>query len=342
MTASVFRNIRSFQDPNTYLYWNNGVYCADRPHSGTQRASLSKIAKDIFHEHNNPHTEKALLTQVLFQLNFRHKKKYDNYSLLSRTYCTFKSAINNWWHGYGFISSGALVKKTLSDFVLTDLTQWVQQSPSIEEERDEAVRRILNCDSALFLSNLHLSTLPELLGQLTHLKYLSVAFNQLTVLPESLRHLTQLKYLHVAGNNLNDLPSSIGQLTQLEELNVSRNQLTALPESLRQLRKLEILYVQNNRLTSLFLSPEQLTQLVKLDVSINQLTALPLSLARLRRDCYICAIYNRISSVAIQNFQQAVRQVRQENSSLGPDNVEIDIYEDISRPISTPSHFNIV
>ena len=66
----------------------------------------------------------------------------------------------------------------------------------------------------------------------------SVSESHLTTLPESLGQLANLKILDISLNQLTALPESIGLLLNLIMLNLSHNQLTALPLSLRNLEKL--------------------------------------------------------------------------------------------------------
>src|SRR6266581_2647024 len=88
---------------------------------------------------------------------------------------------------------------------------------------------------AISLRYCALTSLPESLGQLTHLQRLDVTGNQLTALPESLGNLLHLKKLFLDENQLAALPESLGNLLHLEEMHADRNQLTTLPATLSQL-----------------------------------------------------------------------------------------------------------
>ena len=77
--------------------------------------------------------------------------------------------------------------------------------------------------------------LPPEIGQLTSLKGLAPAHNQLTVLPPEIGQLTRLETLRLDGNQLTALPPEIGQLTRLGTLALGGNQLTTLPRELADL-----------------------------------------------------------------------------------------------------------
>jgi hypothetical protein len=85
--------------------------------------------------------------------------------------------------------------------------------------------------------------LPESIGNLQYLAYLSVEDNEeggREVLPESIGQLSSLKELFCSDNNFTELPQSIGELSSLEELLVCDNkELKALPSTIGELSKLE-------------------------------------------------------------------------------------------------------
>src|SRR5712691_9605641 len=60
-----------------------------------------------------------------------------------------------------------------------------------------------------------LTTLPNSLGQLTHLQQLDLTGNQITSLPETLENLIHLEEIHLDANRLTSLPESIGHLKNL-------------------------------------------------------------------------------------------------------------------------------
>ncbi len=156
-----------------------------------------------------------------------------------------------------------------------ELKKWAQN----DANRQEAAKRILRCknenDSSLDLSGLGLTSLPKVIGDLTHLESLNLNKNQLTALPETFGNLTRLKRLNLGYNQLTSLPETFGNLTHLESLNLNKNQLTALPETFGNLVSLTHLYLNDNQLTSLSEKFGNLVSLTELHLSDNQLTSLP-------------------------------------------------------------------
>jgi len=100
----------------------------------------------------------------------------------------------------------------------------------------------------LYLSNKELIYLPDSIGNLTNLEFLSLKSNYLQYLPDSIGNLTNLEILYVKNNNLKSLPDSIGNLTNLEILSVEDNNLQYLPDSIGKLTELKYFYADNNNL----------------------------------------------------------------------------------------------
>ncbi len=151
--------------------------------------------------------------------------------------------------------------------------------------------------TGLGLSQLGLNgTLPTEIGNLTELRLLSLAFNQLSgPLPASMGNLTKLETLYLErnnftgnipetfgnlvalkelvfwGNQLTGLPSTIGNLKQLTILNGFENQLTGLPEGIGGLSALRLMSLSSNNLQgSIPASIGSITTLLELDLSYNE------------------------------------------------------------------------
>ena len=119
-------------------------------------------------------------------------------------------------------------------------------------------------------------TIPEALGQLDNLEYLSLYRNKLTgTIPEALGNLNNLKYLSLDSNKLTGtIPETLGNLNNLESLSLGSNKLMGtIPEALGQLDNLEYLSLFNNELTGTI--PETLSNLNNLKylyLAWNELT----------------------------------------------------------------------
>jgi Leucine-rich repeat (LRR) protein len=148
----------------------------------------------------------------------------------------------------------------------------------------------------LFLRQLTLSQLIDLLPRLHQLKTLDLADNQLEELPDVLGYLPQLEHLILQNNRLKQLPGFLPkslkkleldnnllrsfpeillQLPQLKRLDLSENQLTRLPDGLKKLKNLRHLFLQGNHLQELSRELSQLKQLRTLSLQENHLTELP-------------------------------------------------------------------
>lgn len=101
--------------------------------------------------------------------------------------------------------------------------------------------------SSLHLQEEELESLPEWFGDIDpqhKITSLHLNDNSLTKLPESIGNLTHLKFLSLENNQLTELPESIGNLTNLKELDLSDNPITHIPNSITQLRNLYSLNVK--------------------------------------------------------------------------------------------------
>ena len=70
-------------------------------------------------------------------------------------------------------------------------------------------------------------------------------------LPEAIGDLSELQYLTITNGNIKKIPASIGNLKKLELLDLSNNQIESLPGSICQIRTLKYLILNNNRLQTL-------------------------------------------------------------------------------------------
>ncbi|HEY3417140.1 MAG TPA: leucine-rich repeat domain-containing protein, partial [Armatimonadota bacterium] len=94
-----------------------------------------------------------------------------------------------------------------------DVAEKTQTPEETARERIEEARR--SGATALHLSGLGLTELPDTIGQLTALQTLNLSSNRLTALPDTISQLSALTQLYLSGNQLAALPDTIGQLTAL-------------------------------------------------------------------------------------------------------------------------------
>ncbi|MCY1394684.1 Leucine rich repeat protein [compost metagenome] len=135
----------------------------------------------------------------------------------------------------------------------------------------------------LNLSGNALSSLPDDLGRLRHLKVLFCSDNQFSELPASIGQCPalrivgfkanriervpasalppRLRWLILTDNCLTELPEALGDCPDLQKLMLAGNRLTSLPASLARCQNLELVRIAANRLTTL---PGWLLQLPRL------------------------------------------------------------------------------
>ena len=128
-----------------------------------------------------------------------------------------------------------------------------------------------------FVGNGLVGSLPTELGDLAHLRRLSIEGNELTgPIPSALGNLTELRQLYLGSNGLTGaVPASLGNVTSLQELNLGGNALTGtIPATLANLTRLEWLSLWGDSWAS-EPAPEwlgALTSLRALDLGGHQLT----------------------------------------------------------------------
>ncbi len=99
----------------------------------------------------------------------------------------------------------------------------------------------------LDLANKGITILPPVVTEL-RLKLLRLQDNNLDSIPNAIGTIPTLTYLSLLRNNLTSLPESVGNLNHLKHLNLGYNGLTELPSSITNLTKLGYLSVAHNRL----------------------------------------------------------------------------------------------
>ena len=183
---------------------------------------------------------------------------------------------------------------------------------------DEFPAGLTNCKNLkeLSLYGRHYTEIPEQISDLANLERLELLFLPTGCrIPDSIGQLTKLKYLSTYSVYYNDLdkevgitqlPESIGNCTELEELNLTGASITSLPKSITKLKKLTKLDLsQCLNLKSLPADIGELTGLTQLDMeiilpNIGQLSTLPDSIVNLTNLTEIKAGQQQLKSLPEQ------------------------------------------
>ncbi|OWQ41408.1 protein kinase [Pseudomonas lactis] len=102
----------------------------------------------------------------------------------------------------------------------------------------------------LFCSDNAFTELPQCLGQCAHLSMIGFKANQISQVPAAALP-PLLRWLILTDNRISQLPDELGQRPLLQKLMLAGNQLTHLPPSLAQCQNLELIRIASNRLTHL-------------------------------------------------------------------------------------------
>jgi len=150
----------------------------------------------------------------------------------------------------------------------------------------------------LDLSNNQLSSLPEDLHRLTHLKILFASNNRFETLPEVLGQCPKLEMIGFKANQIRTVPAA-SLPEQTRWLILTDNQITTLPERMGQLQRLQKLALAGNRLTALPASMAQCRNLELVRLSANQLQALPSWLLQLPKLTWLAFAGNPFSHTLV-------------------------------------------
>ena len=183
---------------------------------------------------------------------------------------------------------------------------------------DEFPAGLTNCKNLkeLSLYGRNYTEIPEQISDLANLERLELLFLPTGCrIPDSIGQLTKLKYLSTYSVYYNDLdkevgitqlPESIGNCTELEELNLTGASITSLPKSITKLKKLTKLDLsQCLNLKSLPADIGELTGLTQLDMeiilpNIGQLSTLPDSIVNLTNLTEIKAGQQQLKSLPVK------------------------------------------
>ncbi len=122
----------------------------------------------------------------------------------------------------------------------------------------EGVQYLRNLDRFCLSVHESVSAIPDWIGNLENLTYLSIVQCSIDELPDSICNLANLESLYISGTNISALPENIGNLSNLGTLDISKTDISTLPESIGNLSALRILDISNTKITEL---PESFSSL---------------------------------------------------------------------------------
>ena len=200
------------------------------------------------------------------------------------------------------------------------LDAWIETGGAAEnqENRKEAAERILNAyhykDSVIIFDDLNLTELPDVFDTdvlKCNLNALYMQRNQLTTLPESLKYLDHLKELDLVDNPMQILPEFIFELANLEILSLESTQLMHLSPKIENLDSLKTLDLSNTPISFLPESISNLTNLVFIGIKdCKNLHHIPLVIGNCRELTFMNANGTQVprrESQAIVDRAQALR-----------------------------------
>ncbi|KAL3736817.1 hypothetical protein ACJRO7_025706 [Eucalyptus globulus] len=140
----------------------------------------------------------------------------------------------------------------------------------------------------------NLSMIASSLGGLSSLSMLYIERIDIEEIHHSIGELKHLKHLSLIRCSLEKLPDSIGKLTSLLELNLRVNKFTELPNSIGDLKKLMVLSLDENPIEKLPDSIGGLESLIELCLIFTGITELPASIGNLKRLKILCIKESKI------------------------------------------------
>ncbi|MCE7066808.1 leucine-rich repeat domain-containing protein [Dyadobacter sp. CY326] len=173
----------------------------------------------------------------------------------------------------------------------------------------------------LFLNQLDLATVPNVIYRFPNLEELYLGSNRLTAVNIDMQRLPRLTQLHLQGNKLTNESLDISPNKTLTLLNLKDNQFADIPQTVRNSKKLSILWLGGNALPELssrsFRKLKQIQDLnlyksgiavlpkgIKkmknlqvLDLYYNNLETLPSSITKLKKLTHLAVSHNQISAL---------------------------------------------
>ncbi len=186
-----------------------------------------------------------LREEILEAASWKHEEGYwldKDFALKRKVYLEdFREKIQ--MHKAGQTLHTAIFKYSGQDFLKSKVVVGINQF------RDYCDYGKLHNIRHINLDGWGLKSIPQEVFEATHLKSLSLEFNELTKIPEGVSKLKSLKYFYLDYNNLHTLPDGMGELSSLKELSLAHNDVFNLPKSLKNLRNLNYICIRGTGIT---------------------------------------------------------------------------------------------
>ncbi|MGK7958886.1 MAG: COR domain-containing protein [Crocosphaera sp.] len=125
------------------------------------------------------------------------------------------------------------------------------------------------------LSNKGLSSIPDLLWDLTNIKFLNLSNNRIKNIPEKISNLYNLKWIIIDNNCLANMPFCIFDMSSVEILTLNANLLDSIPEINTNNCQIRIIDLSENRLSTFPRFLTNIKTLEWLDISDNKIPKIP-------------------------------------------------------------------
>ncbi|CAA7388412.1 unnamed protein product [Spirodela intermedia] len=132
-----------------------------------------------------------------------------------------------------------------------------------------------------FNSMLSWPDVKDLCSRMKQLRVLNMSYTGILILPECIGDLKHLRFLSVQGNKITELPETFGSLYLLETLNLNYTKIEVLPDSICLLKRLHYLGLRGTWIEYLPESLGMLDQHYTLDVEFCKIYSLPDSISNL-------------------------------------------------------------
>ena len=159
----------------------------------------------------------------------------------------------------------------------------------------------------------------RLVGTLTALKELHLAYNSVTRLPESIMNLTRLEVLDISENAITSLPDLFfASMEELHTFNAKNNQIGDVPASIARAKRLRTINFSQNNLTSIQVRSEMfsnLLELIMLDLSLNSALVIPAQSSNLGAQAIIQFLKRSEFEIVENHFTASQTETESENRS---------------------------